>query len=135
MNHSVNKWQQNKQGCIQGPLSGTEWCDSWNLLSYRYSLYLVGLFTLSLPPSLALSTPSRSIAHREWVTWNELSPTDRHCFLQPDRGSVLCLILQKGSGWFSIDYYSHTVTSFRVIGIFVSCSSKKLMGDYFLSQC
>lgn len=88
MNHSVNKWQQNKLKCIQGSLSGTQQCDIWHLLSYRYSLSLWSafFFLLCLPPSLALSTLSRSLAHREWVTWNELSHR-RLCF-QPERGSM-----------------------------------------------
>lgn len=69
-------------------LSGTQRCDIWHLLSYRYSLSLWSafFFLLCLPPSHALSTLSRSLAHREWVTWNELSHR-RLCF-QPERGSM-----------------------------------------------
>lgn len=83
MNHSINKWQQNKQKCIQGSLSGTEWCDSWHLLSYRYSLSRSSLSSYFVSLSLALSTLSHTHAYREWVTWNKLSYRWR-CFLQPD---------------------------------------------------
>lgn len=62
-------------------ISGTYWAIDIPSLSG-----LPFFFLLCLPPSLALSTLSRSLAHREWVTWNELSHR-RLCF-QPERGSM-----------------------------------------------
>lgn len=64
MNHSVNKWQQNKQKCIRGSLSETERCVSWHLPSYKMLLPSSLSFLLCLPPSVALSPPSLTLAHR-----------------------------------------------------------------------
>lgn len=74
MNHSINKWQQNKPKCIQGSLSGTERCDSWHLSSYRYSLSPVCLFTLS--PSLSCTLHPLSLSPTESGWPGMSSPTD-----------------------------------------------------------
>lgn len=66
-----------------GSLSGAERYDSWHLSNYRYSLSASSPSSMVSFPFFALSTLSRTLAHREWVTWNKHSYR-RHCFLQPD---------------------------------------------------
>lgn len=133
MNHSVNKWQQNKQKCIQGSLSGTERCDSWHLSSYRYSLSLVCLFTLSSSLSctlhpLSLSRPQR-VGDLEWaLLQTALLPTARQGQYVEPRSRASFRLTLKG-----LPQRCHH--PFKFMGTFENHSSQKMIGDYFLSQC
>lgn len=117
MNHCVNKWQQNKQVCIQGSLSGKNGviAGCYQVID-TLSLSPWSVISLCLPPSPALSTLSRSLAHREWVTWNELShrqallPTARQgqCAVHGSHTSFMLPL--KGVPWqyhHPIEIYGH----------------------------
>lgn len=135
MNHSINKWQQNKQKCIQGSLSGTERCDSWHLSSYRYSLSPVCLFTLS--PSLSCTLHPLSLSPTESGWPGMSSPTDSTASHSQTGAVCNALDFRQALGGVSRglpprDHYHSTI---QMYGQRKNHSSQKLMGDYFLSQC
>lgn len=98
MNHSIDKWQQNKPKCIQSSLCGTQRCDIWHFLSYRYSLPGLPFFTLS--PSLSCALHPLSPTESGWPGMS--SPTDGSASSQ--RGAVCRTRLSASS---SVRIYRH----------------------------
>lgn len=114
---------------FQGSLSGTERCDSWHLLSYRYSLSC--LFTFSPSISCTTLSLSLSLAHSEWVARNELPYMKT---VLPTAREGQCVVRKFTQGWVSRACFSNIITSLKCVSSFESHSSQKFKCNYFLAQ-